>query len=553
MRVFSLSWVLVFLVLSGRSQDLSTLGSAKPFSLNGGISLTSGYYSASGIQARYPEFMYVLNGNITMNVYAFSLPFSFTYGSQEKSYYQPFNQFGMSPTYKWIKLHGGYRSMNFSPFTVAGTTFLGGGIELTPGKLRFGVLYGRFNRKSVFDSLRTDYKPAFERMGMGVKLGVGTENNHIDLIWFKAKDDTAGTSLLREEELITPAENVVLGINTRLLLFKRLKFEGDVAGSVYDRDRTAPRIEITDKQLQFLELLFPLGYSTQVFKAVQSSLQYQAKSWSVKTQYQRIDPDYKSMGAAYFQTDIENMTLGSSISLWKRKIMINGNFGLSHNNLAGNRSSQTSRTIGSLNLAFNPIVAYGFNFQFSNFGISQKAGIAVLNDSMKIVQNNQSFMVSNRYSLIRKKATHTFNLVVNSQNMKDLNPNAVYKNEFENRIVTAGYMLSFRTGLSTGINLTHSDIRLTVQNTKALTISVNASKSFKRKLNLNGNVGFTNATGDSGKGNAILNGGLSASYTLLKKHQFRAALNFMNNQAESGSVMKSYHEFRGNLTYSFNF
>lgn len=553
MRHFFSFLVLLLLVLPGRSQELSTLKSAKPFSINGGISLTSMYYSASGIEARYPDLMYALSGNITLNVYAFSLPFSFTYGSQEKSYYQPFNQFGLSPSYKWIKLHGGYRSLNFSPFTVAGTAFLGGGLELTPGKLRFAVLYGRFNRKSVFDSLKTDYKPAFERMGMGVKLGVGTENNHIDLIWFKATDDTAGTSVLRKEELITPAENVVLGVSTRLLLFKRLKFEGDVAGSVYDRDRTAPRIEITDKQLKFLEMLFPLGYSTQVFKAVQSSLQYQAKSWSVKTQYQRIDPDYKSMGAAYFQTDIENLTFGSSLSLWKRRIMMSGNLGLSHNNLAGNRASQTSRTIGSVNLALNPTVAYGFNFQFSNFGISQKAGIAVLNDSLKIVQNNQSFMISNRYSLIRKKMTHTLNLVVNIQNMRDLNPDAVYKNEFENRIITAGYLLSFRSGLSTGINLTHSDIRLSIQHTKALTLSVNASKSFKRKLSLNGNIGFTDASGDSGKGNSILNGGISANYTLLKKHQFRLALNFMNNQAEPGSVMKSYQEFRGNLTYSYSF
>lgn len=553
MRHFLASLVLLLLVLSGQAQDLNTLGSAKAFSLTGGVSLTSSYYTAGGIEARYPEFMYALSGNLNVSIYSFSMPFSFTHGSQEKSYYQPFNQFGMSPSYKWVKAHAGYRSLNFSPFTVGGTTFLGGGLELNPGKLRFAVLYGRFNRKSVFDSLKTDYKPAFERMGMGVKLGVGTENNHLDLIYFKGKDDTSGVAFLSREELINPAENVVLGINTRLLLFKRLRFEGDVAGSVYDRDRLSPRIEITDQQLKFLGALFPLGYSTQVFTAIQSSLQYQAKSWSVKTQYQRIDPDYKSMGAAYFQTDIENMTFGTNVSLWKRKILINGNLGLSHNNLAGNRASQTSRTIGSFNLAFNPVVAYGFNFQFSNFGIAQKAGIAVLNDSLKIVQNNQSFMVSNRYSLIRKKVTHTLNLIVNMQKMKDLNPDALYKNEFENRIITAGYLLSFKSGLSTGLNLTHSDIRLTVQHTQALTISLNASKSFKRKLNLSGNIGLTSASADNGKGNSIINGGLSATYTLLKKHQFRAAMNLMNNQAEPGSVMKSYHEFRGNLTYSYSF
>jgi len=39
----------------------------------------------------------------------------------------------MSPYYKWITIHVGYRNINYSQFTLAGHTILGAGIELHPG------------------------------------------------------------------------------------------------------------------------------------------------------------------------------------------------------------------------------------------------------------------------------------------------------------------------------------------------------------------------------------------------------------------------------------
>ncbi len=544
---------LTLLYLPIAAQDLSKIGSGKPFSITGGLSVSSNFYTSSGIQARYPDFMYVIGGNVAINIYDFSIPFSFTYGSQEKSYYQPFNQFGISPTYKWIKIHAGYRSMTFSPYTVSGTTFLGGGIELTPGLLRIGLLYGRFNRKSAFDSLRTDYKPVYERMGMGARFGIGNELNHVDIQYFRAVDDTSGAGVLGETDFVRPAENVVLGSSAKFSFFKKLVVEADVAGSVYDRDRTAPRLEITDHNLKPIGLILPLGYSTQFLTAAQSLVQYKAKTWSLKAHYQRIDPDYKSMGAAYCQTDIENMTVGGSLSLWKRKILLNGNIGSSHDNIKRTRSAQTSRTIGSLNLAFNPSIAYGLNFQYSNFGVSQKAGIAVLNDSNKIVQNNRNIMIGNRYTIMKTSMTHTFNLVLNQQRMKDLNPDAIYKNEFDNLVATAGYLLNLKSGWSSGLNITYTEINMSMRRSDAYTIMLNAARNFRKIINVAGNVGYSLASTDGTSSGNVITGGASASYSLLKKHQFRANLNILINQAVSGSNNKSFNEFRGAITYTYNF
>src|SRR5690606_41685729 len=56
------------------------------------------------------------------------------------------SQFGISPSYKWIKLHLGYRNISFSPLVFDGQSFMGTGIELTPKNLYFGAFYGRLNK-----------------------------------------------------------------------------------------------------------------------------------------------------------------------------------------------------------------------------------------------------------------------------------------------------------------------------------------------------------------------------------------------------------------------
>ncbi|HLL95708.1 MAG TPA: hypothetical protein VK404_12060 [Spirosoma sp.] len=134
------------------AQDLSTLGKQKPVTLNGGLSVRTIFYSAKGIEARRQPFSYVVTGAPVLSLYGWSVPVSFVFSEQERSFRQPFNQFGMSPTYKWVTLHAGYRNLSFSPYTLAGHTILGGGVELTPGIFRFGFVYGRLNRATAVDT-----------------------------------------------------------------------------------------------------------------------------------------------------------------------------------------------------------------------------------------------------------------------------------------------------------------------------------------------------------------------------------------------------------------
>src|SRR5690606_11056010 len=86
-------------------QDLSSLKGQQPFGFHGGLELRGIYYHANGIANRREPFTYLLSGSPTISLYGWSIPFSFAVSKDERSFRQPFNQFGMSPRYKWMTLH----------------------------------------------------------------------------------------------------------------------------------------------------------------------------------------------------------------------------------------------------------------------------------------------------------------------------------------------------------------------------------------------------------------------------------------------------------------
>ena len=174
------------------SQDIGNISKQKPFTFHGSIGLDLMAYAVDGIPARQLPFSWLLSANATASIYGIEFPFSFVFSDQQRSYAQPFNQFGISPRYKWITVHLGYRNVTFSNFTLAGHTFLGYGIELNPGIFRFGFIYGRFDRKTATSPVfETDSLPHYKRKGFAVKLGVGSEKNFFDLIFLRIRDDSS--------------------------------------------------------------------------------------------------------------------------------------------------------------------------------------------------------------------------------------------------------------------------------------------------------------------------------------------------------------------------
>ncbi|MBR9978344.1 MAG: hypothetical protein KFH87_09665, partial [Bacteroidetes bacterium] len=172
------------------SQDLSSIGQRDPIHAGGSISARAVVYSANEIRQRREPISWVLNGTMNVNLYNVDLPFSFTYSEQERDFAQPFNQFGASPTWKWLRGHVGYRSLTYSPYTLAGHQFLGGGLEGNPGLLRFGLMYGRLQRAVEEDTTAGRFTvPAYQRTGFAGRIGIGSSADYFDVLFLRAKDD----------------------------------------------------------------------------------------------------------------------------------------------------------------------------------------------------------------------------------------------------------------------------------------------------------------------------------------------------------------------------
>ena len=115
-------------------QDMQGLRSQKPISIRRSLSAGLTYYHGDGITNRRHPFSWYLSGAPVITVYGVVMPVSLVVREQESRFSQPFNQYGVSPYYKWAKLHLGYRNIRFSNYTLGRANFLGAGVELNPGK-----------------------------------------------------------------------------------------------------------------------------------------------------------------------------------------------------------------------------------------------------------------------------------------------------------------------------------------------------------------------------------------------------------------------------------
>ena len=77
-----------------------------------------------------------------------------------------------------------------------------------------------------------------QRTGYAVKVGYGKPGNYVDLILLRARDDSSSIAAQPQSltQAVVPAENLVVGLTTRLLILKHLTVELDEAVSAYTRD-----------------------------------------------------------------------------------------------------------------------------------------------------------------------------------------------------------------------------------------------------------------------------------------------------------------------------
>lgn len=534
------------------AQDLSQLNKEKPFRWAGSLSLSSGMYAAQGIDPRGSQFQWRISGTPTLYIYGIQLPFNFTIGREVRSFNYPvFNQFGVSPNYKWIKIHAGYRNLTFSPYTLAGHTFLGGGIELTPGKFRLSAMAGRLRDAIVVDSNSIAQQPTFRRMGYGVKVGVGSNESYIDLIFFGGKDDPNSLNS-PADSAITASQNIVTGITTRYKISNAFSFDGDIAISAFTRNLNSTIIE-TDS-LPHAEYIpsevFQPTISTRANMAGKAGLMYSKNNFSLRLGFEHIDPEYESMGAYFFANDLENITISPSLILFKGKVRTSGSYGWQHNNLYANRSEQSSRQIGSFNLSVNPNPFFGVDAAFSNFRSSQVPVNLELTDSIRLAMVSSYATLTPRFTIMGERSVQSVFFNAYYQYLDDQNPFTQQYGDVRTTLLMVSHTIAFKSSqLSIQSGLNYQNTALAFGNSRRYGFNGNVGKPFlKNKLNLQANFVYTFNTVNDVSDGTTLQLGANINYQMSKKHSFFIRLNLLNNQSET---YKTFTEFRGNIGYTW--
>jgi hypothetical protein len=559
---FICSW---FIGTPLRAQQVEQMIHARPVTLSGSLDATAIFYHANGIPDRYLPFNYVIAASPVLSIYSWRIPFSFVFSKQQSSFTQPFNQFGLSPSYKWITVHAGYRNLSFSPLTLAGHTFLGGGIELNPGKFRFAAMYGQLNKATAFDTAQSLYFANFSyrRMGMAVKVGYGTQYSFIDLIALKAKDEPGSVKMSRgmaDSLGITPAGNTVTGYNLKLSLWKqRLSLESDGALSLYKNDLNAPPVQDSayEKDVRKITKLVNVNTSTELFGAIEAAIRYKARDFSVRLQYRRVDPGYQSMGAYFLNNDLENYTIAPVFMLFKRRLRFSGSLGWQRDDLANSKRARSKRVIGSANLSADITQQLGIDLSFSNYSINQTVKTIRFADSLKVVESSRQFSVTPHYLIMGPAVSHSFIFSANISDAEELNP--ARTDSLDGSIRLHNYVFNYQLGFVQQSAAVFFSLSYTQMKSAGLTdenhgLTGGGSKSWmKGKLNFSVSASYLLGKRNDEQGK-IITGSLQGRYRFYKQHAFHLRAYYTGNRPDQAKAeYPEYSESRVEVGYGFSF
>ena len=543
-----------------QSQNLEGLSRQKPVLLSGGLTARTIFYDANGIPNRRQPFSYIFTGSPTISIFnSFTIPISFTYSEQDRSFRQPFNQFGMSPYYKWITIHAGYRNINYSQFTLAGHTILGAGIELHPGIFRFGFITGRFNRATPVDTSSKSFQPfTYSNHGTAAKIGIGKGVDFFEVSMLKAKDDINSVHPPVDYiGIVTPGENIVVGINGQIKFLKNFTFVLEAATSLYTRnlENSTPLSDSTNKGItKILGNFISTNSTTERYNAIQTSLLYHEKIFSAKLQYRRVDPDYKTMGAYFFNNDIENITFAPSLNLLKNKFRFGGSIGFQHDNLLKQKQTTSSRVIGSANLSAELNEHFGIDFSYSNYSNTQLRKTILLGNTFRIAQVSENYSFTPRYILASEKFVHSvifsanYNIFSSVDKTIDNLSDTKSNNYFLNYQVTV-----VPRNLTYTFNLNYTDVKSASYEDGNYGVTLGVNKVLNNSKLTAGWLGSF-LKGLHGKSTGlILNQNVTVNYRINKHHSFGTTISYINNKSQQTLITPSYSEWQADLNYRYVF
>jgi hypothetical protein len=544
------------------AQDLSRIRENELLSLTGNFSIDQKlmpWVNVNGASNLNP-YAYFLLGGMNMSFYGFSMPFNFTYSNQNLGYSHPFtfNQFGAQPSYKWVKAYVGYNSISFSPYTLNGHQFSGIGIELTPPSIpiSMSLVYGRLLKAVDFVPNRSI--PAYKRMGFGLKNTVTFSKANFSTSMFYSWDEENSIALLPDSLGVLPKENLAVSFEGGFNPLKGVNIEFNVGNSVVSDDK----FSAISNERKFWGGLFPARESTSSHWAYKAGINYEMSFGLIGLAYERVQPNFQTLGAYYTVNDLENITVNTSVRALDGKLSTSGNFGIQRDNLDNQKLFASRKAVGSLGVSYSINQNLSLNASFSSFNsyTHLRSVFDVINsqspyenlDTLNFTQINRSTTFNTNYAFGNEGIKHVSSIMfsanesLNKQESVLKDSRNIFLNTGLNHSITLSDIgLTFTLASFYSLNHTalgtNNTLGPVISSTKAFMngkIRVNVASAYNRTW-LNGKVQSTN-----------MNLRLAGTWNLEGGHNINCSGAFHNLKSEHSNGRK---DLVFNLMYSYNF
>ena len=520
----------------------------KPLKISGSISANATQFNSTPKQSRQ-SFTYQLSGSINMSLYElFHIPITFNLNNYGAKFSYPSlpNRLSLHPSYKWIRAHIGDVSMSFSPYTLNGHQFTGVGIELSPARWRASAMGGRLLRKVDIDASNPAIRPNYERWGYGVKAGYDGEKFSVGGTIFTARDKQRDISFDADALGIYPKGNIAIGVEGSLNVIKDLKLSLEYGLSIMQRD-----LRVKEKSY---------------YHAFKADLAYSFLGNTIGIGYERISPDYETLGAYYFNNDYENATLNYSRNFFKDRLSLALSGGVQRDDLSNQKQERNKRFVGSANINFTPNDKFTASISISSYQAHRniKSSFDYINertpyenlDTLRFTQLNNSIDMNLNWRLRNSETqSHT------------LSANASYQEaaDKQGRYIMPGNLTRFMNlGANYGIDFTPLDFSVTAginasnnyasrKNVLTIGPTLTGSKHlFKKALTTGLTLSF-NQTQEAGRKLAtIYNVRWHANYRFLKRHGLNASVAYQHRSLSEATLTNS-SSLTSQISYSYSF
>lgn len=537
---------------------------AGPVKLSGGIGLNFGSYSSFGIENRRDPFQYLFSANLNIRVLnKIDIPLGVTVSQQETRFLQPNNIYGISPRYKDMTGHFGYRALSFSQYTLNNHLFLGGGLEfkLPTNKgpvITISGMYGRLRRAvEPGDAAVNEGFASYKRNGYGAKVLLANRKkaiNNLAINVFRAEDRVNSIAAPLAAE-IAPQENVAVGITGQHQLFGKLIASFDYGASALTRDTRAEGAKAADIPLP----LRPLGglingrATTQYRDAYSTKLDYRLKRANIGLAYQRIDPDYQTLGSYFFQNNLENSTLTASWISKDTKVNLAGSFGVQRNGLEETALTSNRRLIGSLAYNHNFSDRLNWNVNFNNYTAALRVEREELTDSLNYYQISTNLSGGVNYRL---EGDHTIYANASWQQGNSRDEYRIFDQQTSFVNLTGGWRFILE-GWGLGINPAFNYSRSNTEFGDITRIgpSVNFNRQFlDRKINTSLALAYTGnmEVGVDGSQSRIFSSRINAGFKLSGAASINLGLAYFQRSSANPDII-DFGELRGRAGYRWRF